>query len=62
MVAWVSETAWTVLAMSGQEFVWGTYCLDDSGLGDPASFDKSLPYRRGSCSASDDYHPGGVAA
>jgi hypothetical protein len=62
MVAWVGETACTVLGMSCQEFVWGTYPVDDSGSSDPVSFDMAWPYRRGSCSAADSRHPGGVAA
>jgi hypothetical protein len=62
MVAWVSQTAWTVLWMSGQEYVWGSYSVDDSALGDLASFNLALAYLRGSCSAADGYRPGGVAA
>jgi hypothetical protein len=62
MVAWVGETAWTMLGTNGQDFVWGRFSLDDSALGDPASFDLALPYRRGRCSAAGDWHPGGVAA
>jgi len=62
MVAWVSETARTVLGMSGQEFVWGRYSVDDSTLGDPAFFDLAAPGRRGSGPAIDGRLPGGVVA